>query len=103
MSKCKYDGTGVWAGRCTGTKEVDPCVGHDKCPNYKPNVHTNEDFMRDMAREMLAKHLVAIGWDCHNCSEHERLDNEPLLRGEKCDEQCVKHCLEWLQKPMKEK
>ena len=62
-------------------------------------VNTNADRIRDMNNNDLAKHLVEIGWDCHLCSEHERLDNEPLLRCEKCDEQCAKHCLEWLQKP----
>ena len=24
MIKCKYEGTGIWNGRCVGTKEVDP-------------------------------------------------------------------------------
>ena len=62
-------------------------------------VNTNADRIRDMSNNKLAEHLVDIGWDCHLCSEHERLDNEPLLRYEKCDEQCAKHCLEWLQKP----
>ena len=33
--KCKYEGSGVWEGRCTGTKEVEPCVG-DKCKMFKP-------------------------------------------------------------------
>ena len=52
--------------------------------------------------EELAEFLVEVGWDCHNCSEHYRLDNEPLLRCEKCDEKCVDHCIEWLKKPAKE-
>ena len=60
---------------------------------------TKADCLRIMSDKQLAEHLVEIGWDCHLCSEHERLDNEPLLRCEKCDEQCAKHCLEWLQKP----
>ena len=52
-----------------------------------------------MSDEELANHLHEIGWDCHLCAEHRRLDNEPLLRGEKCDEKCVEHCLEWLKQP----
>ena len=60
---------------------------------------TNADRIRAMSDEELATHLHDIGWDCHLCAEHGRLDNEPLLRGEKCDEKCVEHCLEWLQQP----
>ena len=60
---------------------------------------TNADRLRSMSDEELATHLHDIGWDCHLCAEHGRLDNEPLLRGEKCDEKCVEHCLEWLQQP----
>ena len=63
---------------------------------------TNADRIRAMSDEELAKHLVDIGWDCHFCAEHWRLDNEPLMRGEKCDEKCTEHCLEWLQQPVKE-
>ena len=60
---------------------------------------TNADRIRSMSDDELAKHIVDIGWDCHMCAEHRRLDNEPLLRGEKCDEKCAEHCLEWLQQP----
>ena len=60
---------------------------------------TNADCIRAMSDEELACYLHEIGWDCHLCSEHERLDNEPLLRYEKCDEDCVYHCWEWLQQP----
>ena len=70
-----------------------------KC-NYIP-VPTNADRIRAMNDEELAEHLVDIGWDCNFCEEHLRLDNEPLLRGEKCDEKCAEHCLEWLQQPAK--
>ena len=99
MIKCKYEGTGIWNGRCIGTKEVDPCPGYDKCKQYKPNYTTNAQKIRAMSDEELAKHLVDIGWDCNLCAEHRRLDNEPLLSGEKCDEKCAEHCLEWLQQP----
>ena len=63
---------------------------------------TNADRIRSMSDEELATHLHDIGWDCHLCAEHGRLDNEPLLRGKKCDEKCVEHCLEWLRKPAEE-
>ena len=60
---------------------------------------SNADRIRAMSDDELATHLHDIGWDCHLCAEHRRLDNEPLLRGEKCDEKCAEHCLEWLKQP----
>ena len=54
MVKCKYEGTGIWNGRCVGTKEVDPCPGYDKCKEYKPNYTTNADRIRAMSDEELA-------------------------------------------------
>ena len=57
MVKCKYEGTGIWDGRCIGTKEVDPCPGYDKCKQYKPNYTTNADRIRAMRDEDLAKFL----------------------------------------------
>lgn len=64
---------------------------------------TNADRIRAMSDEELATHLHDIGWDCHLCAEHRRLDNEPLLRYEKCDEKCVEHCLEWLKQPAEDR
>ena len=52
--KCKYEGTGIWNGRCIGTKEVDPCPGYDKCKEYKPDYMTNADRIRAMSDEELA-------------------------------------------------
>ncbi len=60
---------------------------------------TNADRIRAMSDEELARHLHCIGWDCHLCAEHRRLDNEPLLRDQRCDENCFEHCLEWLKQP----
>ena len=53
MVKCKYEGTGIWDGRCIGTKEVDPCPGYDKCKQYKPNYTTNADSIRSMTDDEL--------------------------------------------------
>ena len=69
------------------------------CDSQTPS---NADRIRAMNDEELATHLHDNGWDCHLCAEHGRLDNEPLLLGEKCDEKCVEHCLEWLQQPAEE-
>lgn len=68
--------------------------------NDKPM--TNADRIRAMTDEELAKCIFEIGFDCHLCSEHERLSDNPLLRHEKCDEKCTEHCLEWLQQPAEE-
>lgn len=73
--------------------------GYRFCDKYTHPPITNADRIRAMSDDELAKHLVDIGWDCHLCAEHRRLDNEPLLCGEKCDEKCADHCLEWLQQP----
>lgn len=77
MDKCKYEGTGIWDGRCTGTKEVDPCPGYDKCKQYKPNYTTNADRIRALSDEDMAKFLCCIGW---------KLSKQ-------------KECLEWLKRP----
>lgn len=77
MVKCEYEGTGIWDGRCIGTKEVDPCPGYDKCKQYKPNYMTNADRIRAMSDEELAKLLCCTGW---------RMIEQ-------------KECLEWLQQP----
>ena len=76
--------------------------GEKEPSNWEPKSRTIAACIRTMDDEKLAEFLVDAGWDCHNCSEHYRLDNEPLLRGEKCDENCAKHCLEWLQEPAQE-
>lgn len=98
---------------CFGTKEREQCsCGGDrtKCDFYsevrekaKNEIKsiTHADNIRSMTDEKLAECLVDIGWDCCFCSEHDRLENEPLLRREKCDDQCVEHCLEWLRKTVK--
>ena len=78
MIKCKYEGTGIWNGRCIGTKEVDPCPGYDNCKQYKPNYMTNADRIRAMSDEELAKLLCRTGW---------RMIEQ-------------KECFEWLKQPV---
>lgn len=85
---CKLGEKGCWNdGKCRTTS------------NCENKVITNADRIRAMSDEELATHLYDIGWDCHLCAEHIRLDNQHLLRGVKCDEKCVVHCLEWLKQP----
>lgn len=85
MIKCKYEGTGIWNGRCVGTKEVDPCLGYDKCKQYKPNYTTNADRIRAMSDEKLAEIIACPKglFDRMGCFD---------------DNRDCKHCtLEWLQ------
>ena len=81
MVKCKYEGTGIWDGRCTGTKEVDTCHGYDKCKQYKPNYTTNADRIRAMSDEELARQF---GAQCPKTSKRV------------CDKRCHLCWLEWL-------
>ena len=92
MVNCKYEGTGIWNGRCIGTKEVDTCPGHDKCKRYKPNYTTNADRIRAMSDEELAKMMTTLGggFSCSKCRE---------IGGGKCYTNCEEQCLKWLQQP----
>lgn len=87
MVKCKYEGTGIWNGRCTGTKEVDPCPGYDKCKQYKPNYTTNAGRIRAMSIAELNDFLRKV-------ADHD--DDCPYEYGS------VKS-LEWLKKPYAQK
>ena len=69
---------------------------------HQPKPMTNADRIRSMSDQELAKCIYEIGFDCHLCSEHERISENPFLRHGKCDEKCVEHCLEWLKQPVKE-
>ena len=69
MEKCKYEGTGIWNGRCVGTKEVDPCLGYDKCKKYKPNYTTNADYIRSMSDDDLAAWIAGMSTIFECCAE----------------------------------
>lgn len=97
--ECLFDH--LWTDETTTCpKECEGCQIIDGKPtNYKPKPMTNADRIRAMTDEELANCLYEIGFDCHLCSEHERLSDNPFLRYEKCDEKCTEHCLKWLQQP----
>ena len=98
MVKCKYEGTGIWNGRCTGTKEVDPCPGYDKCKEYKPNYTTNADRIRAMSDEELAVFLDGFSGRCLDCVEDAKNKSCPIYKeGHYCRPQDI---MEWLQKPV---
>ena len=105
MVKCKYEGTGVWNGRCTGTKEVDPCPGYDNCKQYKPNYTTNADRIRAMNDEELAQEMIFFcptdtvfkGTETYEKPHYTGLDG----RYYSTSEELVSANLEWLQQPVK--
>lgn len=77
----------------------DDIVAVVRCKDCKHR--TNADRIRAMSDEELAKWLADI-FDCHDCSEHERLGDNPLLSDEQRDQECEKHCLDWLKQPCEE-
>ena len=97
MVKCKYEGTGSWNGRCTGTKEVDPCPGYGKCKQYKPNHTTNADRIRAMSDKELA---VAIA----EYAQTGACNDFGISVNVKCCGDCTKciGIIEWLQQPAEE-
>ena len=99
MVKCKYEGTGIWNGRCVGTKEVDPCPGYDKCKQYKPNYTTNADRIRAMSDEELVVFLDGFSGRCLDCAEDAKNKRCPIYKeGRYCRPRDI---MEWLQQPMK--
>ena len=54
------------------------------------------EHIKSMSIEQLAEYLKD-GFDCCDCSEHQRLSDNPLLKDERCDQKCAKHCKEWLE------
>lgn len=88
---CKYAGRPIYKSPCSECKEFSKYEYENK--------KTNADIIRSMSDEELAKCIYEIGFDCHLCSEHERISDNPFIRNEKCDEKCVEHCFEWLKQP----
>lgn len=60
---------------------------------------TNADKIRSMSDEELAKFIIEDRWDCNECPSGQENTDNPF--GNKCDNQCVKHCLEWLKEDIK--
>ena len=95
--KCKFEGTGIWNGRCIGTKEVDPCPGYDKCKQYKPNYTTNADRIRAMTDEELARALYGMQKEvCTHIAIAVGFSPEELNFADEAPD-----ILNWLQQPAK--
>ena len=93
--KCKHCGryTNEWCKSVVDSP--DPDLERD-CQYFIYNTIYN--LIQKMDIDQLAVFLVENGWDCNNCSECERLSDNPFARNEKCDEECDLHCKEWLSK-----
>lgn len=101
MIKCKYEGTGIWNGKCVGTKEVDPCPGYDNCKQYKPNYTTNADRIRAMSDEELAVWLVkktVYQESAFSCPSYLNF----LTELDDTKESAIRGTVEWLQQPAEE-
>ena len=44
----------------------------------------------------------ADDFNCSLCSEEKRLADNPLTKYDSCDNQCAKHCKEWLENEVDE-
>ena len=106
--KCKYEGSGVWEGRCVGTKEVDPCKGYEKCKSYRPDCQTNADKIRSLSDEELAKNNVRLSYQCDIDYNWEE---EPYENWNQCyetsdgstfydEEDAIEYELKWLRQPV---
>ena len=75
MTECKYarnygaDRIEFVDIRCIGTRELDQCPGFDKCPRYKPNYKTNEDWLKSLSRTELARFIATTTDICQHCAD----------------------------------
>lgn len=58
---------------------------------------TNYEHIMSMNVEQLALFITEYAFCNFGCAEGKRLENEPLLKGERCDERCAEHCVRWLE------
>jgi hypothetical protein len=82
------------------TEDFGVTLKHMAEQSYKPL--SNGDRIRAMSDEELAIFLECFS-SCAVCREAERLDDNPLLRNERCDEDCETHIREWLKQPIGER
>ena len=97
--KCKYEGNGVWKGRCVGTKEVDPCKGYEKCKSYRPDYQTNADKIRSLSDDELAEFIDTLTGNCVGCESEDVHNDCPIHSiglGQYCDPEDI---MNWLRQP----
>ena len=61
----------------------------------------NYERIKEMSLEEMAIYF-ADDFSCSLCSEEKRLSDNPLTKYDSCDNQCVKHCKEWLENEVDE-
>lgn len=62
---------------------------------------TNYDRIKAMTVEEMADYFAYM-FDCNLCPEQQRLSDNPLLEDERCDNNCMKHCKQWLEQEVSE-
>ena len=62
---------------------------------------TNYDHIKAMSVEEMADYFAYM-FDCNLCPEQQRLSDNPLLEDERCDNNCMKHCKQWLESEVSE-
>lgn len=84
--------------KCENCTKYDDCrTGSGStwpCGAYVPKTITNADRIRAMSDEALAHLLMGHGtFECPVCEIGDQ---------RKCDTECEKHCVKWLQQPAEE-
>jgi hypothetical protein len=84
--------------KCENCTKYDDCrTGSGStwpCGAYVPKTITNADRIRAMSDEELAHLLMGHGtFECPVCEIGDQ---------RKCDTECEKHCVKWLQQPAEE-
>ena len=56
-------------------------------------------YIKSLDIDKMARFIVETGngFNCDLCSEAELLRDNPLMKDERCSEDCEKHCREWLE------
>lgn len=62
---------------------------------------TNFEKIKAMSVEEMAEYMADM-FDCDLCSEDKRLGDCLLTKTERCDEQCAKHCKEYLEREVED-
>lgn len=58
---------------------------------------TNYERIKAMSVEEMAEFITEYAFCNFDCAEGKRLENEPLLKSQRCDERCAEHCVRWLE------
>lgn len=71
---------------------------HDETENCVSSCNsvTNYEWIKSMNVREIANLLCNSPWGCNTCPEGKLLEDNPLMKDDRCSEECVKHCARWL-------